>query len=518
MSDTNRTIQQTLDAFLTLEQELDLFEQRIDNTWFWEYTRSYVFNELLHRTATVETEPFDQPKTAGKITRFFLQSLRGLVSRNPRFTGRHDYLFISYGGRRLAADGKWWDVHFDPIIGGIPASTCLIERHHRGSHATPAQTPCLKYLDLPMMKAYAARKLRPLRFTEQDRAKLVEVEQAIQQRFDITLDIKPMTAVILQTRRSLVGFYTRLLKRVQPKLVALVSVNYPERAAIEACKLAGIPTVEMQHGVIAASDPCYAHPPGATTRYFPDYLLLYGDYWKQRADFPLPDDRVLSVGFPWFERCREAVLGLERKREIVVISQPTIGAKLSRFASELAEKLPDGWRVIYRLHPLESDWQQRYPWMKDAVAGDRLSVDEASGEVSLYKRFATARCQVGVYSAAIFEGLSFGLPTFVVDLPGAEMMADLIESGVATWVATPDELLTAAEPMLRGVPQSDSQDGDGQDGDGQHLAEPENAGELPTAPKPWVTTPDHFYLRQSLRHVDEALRTIAETGSTAPQR
>jgi len=42
---------------------------------------------------------------------------------------------------------------------------------------------------------------------------------------------------------------------------------------------------------------------------------------------------------------------------------------------------------------------------------------------------------VGVYSTAIYEGLVFGLRTFIAELPGWESMADLIDGGYATKVA-----------------------------------------------------------------------------------
>jgi hypothetical protein len=59
--------------------------------------------------------------------------------------------------------------------------------------------------------------------------------------------------------------------------------------------------------------------------------------------------------------------------------------------------------------------------------------------------FATAQAQIGVYSTALFEGLAFGLRTFIADLPGASDMAPLVEAGLAELVSNAQQLCSALE-------------------------------------------------------------------------
>ena len=54
--------------------------------------------------------------------------------------------------------------------------------------------------------------------------------------------------------------------------------------------------------------------------------------------------------------------------------------------------------------------------------------------VGIYRLFSESTTQIGVYSTAIFEGLAFGLKTYILDAPGKEYMQDLYQKGYAQLV------------------------------------------------------------------------------------
>ena len=65
--------------------------------------------------------------------------------------------------------------------------------------------------------------------------------------------------------------------------------------------------------------------------------------------------------------------------------------------------------------------------------------------MNLYAELAKSTMQVGVFSTAIFEGLAFGLPTYLVDLPGLENMQTLLDRGLAHKVRDPGEIDAAGQ-------------------------------------------------------------------------
>jgi hypothetical protein len=214
--------------------------------------------------------------------------------------------------------------------------------------------------------------------------------------------------------------------------------SYGKETFVEACKFLGIPVVELQHGVINKYHLGYSFPgTSRIKRTFPDYLFVFGDFWKQVAEYPIEKERIFSVGYPYLESEIKKYPAVKKQNQILFISQGTIGREMSRFACELSERENFPYSIAYKLHPGEySRWRSEYPWL---VKPKVRVVD--NDEFPLYRLFAESKIQIGVHSTAIFEGLKYGLRTFLLDLPGVEYMDYLIEKHVATMVTSVDDLI-----------------------------------------------------------------------------
>jgi hypothetical protein len=200
-----------------------------------------------------------------------------------------------------------------------------------------------------------------------------------------------------------------------------------------------VPVVELQHGVVSPTHLGYAYPGDRRCRTAPDYFLSFGEFWSSLVDFPFPDDRVYPVGYPYLEREAAARDPGGETDRVVFVSQGTVGTPLSRAAVAFAER--SSREVVYKLHPGEySRWREAYPWLVDAP----LTVVDGDGP-DLYDLFADAGAQVGVYSTALYEGLYFGLDTYVLDLPGVSYLDRLVAEGVVRKVADADALAAAVE-------------------------------------------------------------------------
>ena len=201
----------------------------------------------------------------------------------------------------------------------------------------------------------------------------------------------------------------------------------------------------MQHGVIGSTDLCYAFPPNVPLRAFADWLFVHGPYWQSCLRLPLPSERVVAVGNAYLTRQVERSAGQPRGDAILFLSQPTVAADLIPAAIRLASDPHFAGRVVYRLHPYETDWRTRYP----ALAAAPFTISEPAEE-PLYPVLLRAAVQVGVNSAALFEGLAFGLRTVLLPCHGVEQMHGLIERGLVVR-AEPDALPDAidAAPAAR---------------------------------------------------------------------
>jgi hypothetical protein len=225
--------------------------------------------------------------------------------------------------------------------------------------------------------------------------------------------------------------------------------SYGKEDFIEASKRNSIPVVELQHGVISPYHPAYSFPgKGSTKLTFPDYLLMFGDYWANCVDYPIPTDRIQSVGYPFIETEITKLAEAEKKQQVVVVSQQRLGEYISKFALELSEQENLQYEIVLKLHPLEcDDWQEKYPWLKNSKI--RIIDDK---KTTLYGLFAESKAQIGAFSTAIYEGLAFGLQTLLLDIPGVEHMNPLLDSGAVVKIESVDQAMNFLSKMESAEP------------------------------------------------------------------
>ncbi|TFG34229.1 hypothetical protein EU527_04210 [Candidatus Thorarchaeota archaeon] len=423
--------------FLQLEEELGLFYRKIGGIRYWELSRVEVFLTLYERKVGGGPSKPSKFKGLTKLL-FYIKSLFNLL-KNPFFCSQKEILFSGGQRRVLTEDGKWWDIHIDPLLDKLNLSYMSLEYPINLEHYGPTKTSFLYYFDVLITIGFLRRKLglTKIHITADDLEILRQIQAEVNRRFEVNLDILDIIINRLHERQALFPLCLKLLKRVKPKLVVMVT-NYARKSLVEACKLLKIPTIEIQHGVISPYHPGYSFPKCAYNNVdFPNYLLVFGDYWKDVAAYPINKENIISVGYPYLEKKIQQYSRSKRKKQIVFISQSRIGVPISKFAVNLCN-VPDlDYKIIYKLHPREvSDWRTRYPWLASA----NIEVIDTLG-TDLYKLLGESMIQVGVSSTAIYEGLAYGLRTFLLDVLGVEYFDTLIQTKLVHKVSSVDEMV-----------------------------------------------------------------------------
>jgi hypothetical protein len=420
--------------FHQMEEKMNLFNEEICGEKFWALIRFPIYSLTFGRASSAATTSMKM-SAYSKLKRFMFSLLSW--RRNPLLIPKSQILFVFPGRRILENDGRWWDIYSDPIIKYVKHHSAAIESPYKNRHYEPAATHGLRYLDLIEFLTFAKRLLGIARIhlTKSDIRLLSKIRSELLVRFEIDVDVVAVTRRVLENRKAVVPLYKWLIRHIRPKVVVLAQ-GYGYEDLIEACSSLGIPTVELQHGAINAYHVGYSFAGKiGIKKNFPDYLLTWGDYWSSAAEFPTEKKRVLSVGFPYIESKKN--LKSTKKKQIVFVSQETVGVALSKFAKELSSNKNLDYKIVYKLHPHErADWRARYPWL---VSSGITVIDQPKD--LLYKLFSESLIQIGVYSTALFEGLAFGLRTFLLDTKGVETMDSLLRGGLVKKVSSPEELL-----------------------------------------------------------------------------
>ncbi len=439
-----------LEPLLEIEHKYGLIQDQIDGFAYWTYFRHELegaIKKKLDSGGALYVYPvrskWQQVKARLGTVKYAL-----LFGRLP---GRkHDVLILN-AERRVWSENCYECIYTDRIAAEYPDSIVL-ERPYFQKHFRPVKTRNLVYTDLIEIKTmihwYSRRLLYKkqvagIRKTLRDKISgpVEEIRNVYHIEYDVEHILDQMVCgyYVYQTKRKEFG---RILDRVNPKIILeVVGYNIDCMIINELAAERHIPTVELQHGATGKSHAAYNYYPGTQVRQFPQYFFAFSEYWLGMARYPLAPDRLKAIGFPHL--CERA--GRARKKtarsfpyQIIFISQPKIGERMSEVAVELNELMDKTqYRIVYKLHPGEYErWRERYGKLADSG----IEVID-NNRVDLYELFAASTCQIGGYgSTATFEGLEFDLKTYIMREGAYPAVSALCEKGIAQFFDSAQDL------------------------------------------------------------------------------
>jgi hypothetical protein len=218
-----------------------------------------------------------------------------------------------------------------------------------------------------------------------------------------------LAALPLQ-RTTMLGW----LRRVRPALFLVEEGCYGQMAAfIAAAREQGVLVAELQHGAVTAGHDVYNVAPALVhsasyRRGLPDVFLGYGSWWN--AQFNLPVEKRV-IGNPHREESLQVVSPRHiGTRRVLVLGD---GCELQphlELCRALAARLPIGWEILFRPHPLE----RRAVLAMDSAAFAGFGLDR---EGDIYASLAQSEAVVAELSTGLFEGVGLARRIFVWDTP-----------------------------------------------------------------------------------------------------
>ena len=472
MVKTNKkSVKEVCDIIFSLEEKYDLNHLEIQGVYPWQLIRVYVYYEISRKIGV-----FGSPQQ-GKVTLkdkilSFLPFIKNSLFSNPLSGNYHKDILIFDHPRKVIHNGKYEDIYSYFLMDDLDnrenaknknvkniATYELIESPYLNKHYTKKEKH-IKYNDRILIGSYINKKLANLKFKSSELDKIANLQSELQANFNIEIDLFNIIKNHILDFKYHYKKYDKLFKKRTPKYVFVV-VAYENQAMIAAAKDNGVEVIEFQHGTISEYHLGYNYPNDndKTIKYFPDKILSFGEYWKGVANYPIEDENIISLGFPYLDETIKDYIGSERnKNQILFISQGVIGKYLSDFAYKLAKQLEkiekdeynqnsennkkyEKYEIVYKLHPGEySNWENNYKNLKKANELSNFTVVDNS-EVSLYELFSKSEYQAGVFSTAIYEGLLFNCKTFLVDLPGIEYMDSLVDKNYVKKIKDIDEFI-----------------------------------------------------------------------------
>ena len=420
------TLESALERFLRIEKELDLLNLKIQGVYFWEYLRLKIFHRILSE-AGIFNDDFEiklKNKFRNIINSLFLFLITNAAGRPLK----KDILFFS----------KDREVLFNDLVKNIPWSYLKINYAKNYGFNNFIKKGDLKYFDSFSFLPGIQKRIINIRFKKDEYNIIDEVCGKIYEDFGIRMKLFPEVYDVIRNRKILIKIFTKILDIYKPKLIVQnVHSQFNNMVLNEISKGFNIPVIELQHGIISKFHLSYYFP--GIKRHpvtFPDYLFTFGDYWSNIIEYPVPQSNIISTGHLFNESETVKYNYNLKKNQIIFLSQETISSQLFAMAQKLEKLLPDNYRIIFKLHPRE--YKKTIDYRNLLNNSKKIDIVK---DRPLYELFSQSKYMVGVYSTTIYEGMSCGLTPLLVDLPGIEYMADLIEKSLAVKVKNVAEII-----------------------------------------------------------------------------
>ena len=439
------------EIFYPWEAEYGLFKAcNIAGFEFYPYIRRDFVNNLLSALSGEDRDYFRETGEADNKLQLFLR----LWKKTEKTPLRDVDMLILNHPRRVREGDVYVCPYTDFIADRFPNTVSLERLYVDHKHFEPAHTKNLIYIDRIVAGSYAYRllykKFCPGKYREIGR-KAAEILEAplkeLEKRLGVSVDKKALyerITILCCFYRYRRKHYMRFLRQLRPKMIVeVVGKSFEAKLFNELGKELDIPTVEIQHSILTENS---KYPENTRERQYADFCLTFSEYWKDFARPPIPkEERFFVAGQYNFEKKlaqykKSGNSSETSKKTIVFISGLVYGRDLSLlaidFAGKLAKMSNDCMNVVFKLHPIEySSWREMYP----ELAASGLTVLDTNDK-NIYELFAESYAQVGVKSTALYEGIGFGLQTYIMKHPLATDIMGVYEKGFAKVVENAEEL------------------------------------------------------------------------------
>lgn len=393
-------------AVMEQERRGELWRQRVLGYPVWPLERLRRYRgELLQGALPERTGP-------GAPLRGRLQALAAPLRNSVadlqqglarHWSGRDVWLLTSSMYRRPDDDGRMHCIYAHDLQQQLGARLLLLERTTNDLRLTP-QDEVLPIDLLHIGAMMAGKALAPTA------ARAVRPQQA--QAF---APLAPAYLAQLAIFGRLLEQATRrLLAAQRPRAVFVLCAYQPFIPIQRAVRAAGIPLIELQHGLVHDSHPGYALGEGYDDSHLPDHIVTFGKHWSSILDDASPHwrGRQSVGGHPWLRRKHRGSARRQR-RVVALFSQidPPVRSQLRQTALALRTALPQDLRVVIKPHPREVDSESYWgPLRAEGVELVERTADS-------YALLRDCLLSIAVFSTVAVEALAFGCRSVVMRSP-----------------------------------------------------------------------------------------------------
>lgn len=265
---------------------------------------------------------------------------------------------------------------------------------------------------------------------------------------EVGVDIPASTLLMLvSTAYWQSRLFGLLVRRLRPS-VALVS-DTGEYGLVIAFRKAGIPIIELQHGVFDANHPDaipnWAKGSG-TELVLPDVLATRNGFWIQQLAGCHQAVSAVPVGNEMIDRARErrAIRQAELRngpdlKRILVTTQGSDSERLAAWLEAMLAAAPAGqaWRLTIKLHPTYDTHTTAYEALADHPD---VNVVPGGDQPNVFDLLSEADLHLSIASACLFEAAALQVPSLIIPLAGHQDVLPVLDGALLRLATSPADV------------------------------------------------------------------------------
>lgn len=413
------------DELFKIENEEGILEKEIDNIYFYKLIRGKLLFEIILKLnlskSSHDTISFYQ------ITKIFLKNF--FISLFKRGEKEVETIFIDES-HPVNIDATYKSTYFFEIMKKYDEENIKYEviypwvTKERNKKAAKISMQLFFLTSVSIIKFKILNKFK-LKKNKIDY--ISKIEEKVKNEFKVEINLYPLIKKELDKFKINYKYYLKYFLKKKVKKIYLIC-SYGKEGIIAAAQDLNIEVIELQHGVINKYHIGYSFK-NKEVPYFPDKLLVFGEYWKNLDFFPL-NTKIKIYGFPYLNRnIKKYEKIIKKENQVIFISQGPIGDILSKIAVSFALENKN-MKVIYRLHPGEFlRWKKEYKELYQNRELENLEISYDNSK-EIYEYLYESNYLIGVSSTLIYEALSIGLKVGILELYSHEFFNDLIEKKI----------------------------------------------------------------------------------------
>lgn len=404
-------------SFIDIELHYGVENIRYKNMKVWPLLKPILFVDSVASGNSKESKKEEMYKL---IINKFIKIKPAIFNINKLFKRNYKYILFTDTLEKRLFNGEYIDKIAQGLIDYLGSDSFLIVENPVDNFHYPInkyRSKNIVSLRFFQSLAYILSKsdFRNLKLDSESEETLKEILKEL----DCDIDYKHL----LKSFFAYVKVFEVFFNYVKPELIFInCYYSLPHMAAIYVAKKMKIKTIELQHGIINDKHFAYNFVKNVGNDLFPDYLFVYGDFFKSffhNQNYFINSKNVYSIGYYYLEKLKEEnnlellkhILDIKFsnyfQKIIVISSQITIEEALLAFMLNVARRdLKNLYifrpRIIYKNYNIPNKPLNFY-----------LSLKE---EEDIYRLLKIADFHVTVYSTVCLEALYFGVPNIMVNI------------------------------------------------------------------------------------------------------